>query len=214
MNPDRRQLLRRAKLLAVPTVPLAWLSGCAGLGGPTVITLGETELGVLVNRAFPMQRRLFELLDVTLTAPALRLQPERNRLAVVLDIAAQERLFSKAAKGRLAFDGALRYESSDASVRLQQVRVSQFSLEGGAPIPGALAAALPPAAAAPPGQPASAPASISQRLGQALAERMLENLSIYKLSPERLASLRQLGLQPGAVTVTARGVEITMAKAG
>ena len=37
-----------------------------------------------------------------------------------------------------------------------------------------------------------------------LAERMLENQSIYKLSPERLASLRQMGLQPGAVTVTAR----------
>ncbi|MEK8052173.1 hypothetical protein AACH10_18115 [Ideonella sp. DXS22W] len=217
MSLHRRQLLRRSAALALPvlpSLPLAWLAGCATVGSPTVITLGETELGVLVNRAFPLQRRLYELLDVTLSAPALRLQPERNRLAVALDIAAQERLFSKAAKGRLAFDGALRYEPGDASVRLQQVRVSQFSLEGGAAIPGAVAAALPPAAAPAPGAGASAPASVGQRLGQSLAERMLENLSIYKISPERLASLRQLGLQPGAVTVTARGVEITLARAG
>lgn len=209
MNFDRRQLLRHAATLALPTAPLLWLTGCAGLGGPTVITLGESELGLLINRAFPMQRRLFELLDVTLAAPAVRLQPERNRLAVSLDIAAQERLFSKAAKGRLAFDSALRYDSGDGTVRLQQVRVSQLSMEGGAPIPGALAAALPPA---PPTAAASAPGSLSQRMGQALAERMLENQSIYKFSAERLASLRQMGLEPGAVTVTARGVEITLAK--
>lgn len=213
MRHDRRTLLRRSAVLALPLAPLPWLGGCAGLGGPTVITLGEAELGALLKRAFPVQRRLFELLDVTLATPALRLQPERNRLAVVLDIAAQERLFSKAAKGRLAFDSALRFDSSDATVRLQQVRVSQLSLDGGAVLPWAVAAALPAAAATPGALPASAPAGLSQRLGQALAERMLENLSIYRLSPERLASLRQLGLQPGAVTVTARGVEITLARA-
>lgn len=212
MTHHRRTFLRRGAALTLPGVPLAWLGGCAGLGGPTVITLGEAELAQLVSRAFPLQRRLFELLEVDLAAPAVRLQPERNRLAVALDIAAQERLFSKAAKGRLVFDSALRYEPVDASVRLQQVRVSQLSLDGGAVVPGAVAAALPAAAAPAPG--ASAPAtSLSQRLGQALAERMLENLSIYRLSPERLASLRQLGLQPGAVTVTARGVEITLARA-
>lgn len=209
---DRRRCLRQAAAVPLAALAglggLAGLSGCAGVGGPTVITLDEGDLVKLINRAFPVQRRVLDLMDVTLAAPTLRLQPERNRLALVLDLASQERLFGKSAKGRLGFDSALRYESSDASVRLVQVRVQQLSFEGGATVPGAVAAALPAPAPA-----ASAPAGIAQRLGQALAERMLENLSIYKLSPERLASLRQLGLQPGAVTVTARGVEITLARA-
>jgi len=42
---------------------------------------------------------------------------------------------------------------------------------------------------------------------------MLEDLPIHRLSAERLAALRQWGLQPGAVTVTARGVELTLARA-
>jgi hypothetical protein len=210
---SRRRCLQRGAALAglAGVWGLGGLAGCAGMGGPTVITLTESDLASLVTRAFPVQRRVLDLLDVTLTTPTLRLQPERNRLALVLDLASQERLFGKSAKGRLAFDSALRYEPSDASVRLVQVKVQQLSFEGGAAVPGALAAALPAPAPATAG--ASAPSGIAQRLGQALAERMLENLSIYKLSPERLASLKTLGLQPGAVTVTSRGVEITLAKA-
>lgn len=214
MHPTRRLLLRRAAAVALPAATIgatAWLAGCASLSGPTVVTLTEADLTRLLQRAFPLQRRVLDLLDVTLATPSLRLQPERNRLALVLDLSSQERLFGKSARGRLAFDSALRYEPGDATVRLVQVRVQQLSLEGGATLPGAVAAALP--APAMPAGAASAPAGVAQRLGQALAERMLENLSIYQLSPERLASLRQLGLQPGAVTVTARGVEITLARA-
>ena len=44
-----------------------------------------------------------------------------------------------------------------------------------------------------------------------LAERALEDLAVYRLSADRQATLRQWGVQPGAVTVTARGVEITLA---
>lgn len=215
---SRRHCLRSSAALPLAALAglggAAALSGCAGIGGPTVITLDEADLTRLINRAFPVQRRVLDLLDVSLAAPVLRLQPERNRLGLVLDLASQERLFGKAARGRLTFDSALRYEAGDASVRLVQVRVQQLSFEGGAAVPAAVAAALPapPPAAVPAAPGASAPAGVAQRLGQALAERMLEDLSIYKLSPERLASLRQLGLQPGAVTVTARGVEITLAR--
>ena len=55
-----------------------------------------------------------------------------------------------------------------------------------------------------------ASAGAPPRLGQALAEKVLDDLVIYRLGAEPLARLREAGLVPGAVTVTARGVEITL----
>lgn len=224
---NRRQLLiawgaapagRALALTGAAGLGLAALGGCAGLGGPTVITLGETELLGLMNRAFPMQRRVLEVLDVQLSAPRLRLLPERNRMAVDLVLRTQERLLGAAALGQLAFDGALRYEPQEASVRLTQVRVQQLSFAGTQALPvgsaGTMGAVGPlgaqgSAAAATPSAPVPA---YLQRLGAALAERALEDLAIYRVSAERQVSLRQLGLEPGAVTVTSRGVEITLAR--
>lgn len=198
---QRRHLLLA---LAAPVLAtgLAGLPGCAGLGGPSVITLGEAELAALVGRAFPLNRRVLEVLDLQLSAPRLRLQPERNRVAVALTLQAQERLRGGSGRGELAFDSALRYEPQDASVRLTQVRVQQVDF-----VPGSSAGPASAALDALTAQPGTA-----QRIGRALAERALEDLAIYRLGAERQASLRQLGLQPGAVTVTARGVEITLAR--
>jgi len=181
---------RRHLLLILAATPLAaGLAGCGGLLGPQVITLGEAELVALMGRSFPQTRRVLEVLEVELSTPQLRLIPDRNRLAVVLNIRTRERLLGGAGRGQISFDSALRYEPQDASLRLTQVRVQQIGFEGGA-------------------------ASGLQRLGIALAEAVLEDLTLYRLSAERQASLRQVGLQPGAVTVTSRGVEITLARAG
>jgi len=192
----RHALPRLVTALAVATPTLGWLGGCAGLGVPRVWVFGEAELAAMLQRAFPLQRRLLELLDLQLTEPRLRLLPERNRLALALGLQLRERLGGHALRGRLAFDTALRWEPQDASLRLAQVCVQTLALDDDAPpVPPAAAGRAVPAAA------------------RALAERMLEDLPIHRLSAERLAALRQWGLQPGAVTVTARGVELTLARA-
>ena len=190
----RDGLARAASLLVLP----AWLAGCGSLSGPRVITLGPSELDALLERSFPLQRRLLEWLDVSLSRPALQLLPERNRIAVAVAVLTQERLSARSARLTLGFDSALRYEPRDASLRLNTVRVRRLGLEG----------------ASPGGPPGDAPAGTLARLGQALAEQALENLALYTVPADRLAALRSLGLQPGAVTVTARGVEITLASTG
>ena len=53
-------------------------------------------------------------------------------------------------------------------------------------------------------------ANNAARLGLVLAERALEGLPLYRLSPERQARLRQLGLQPGTVLVTAAGLQLSL----
>ena len=189
---------RRNLMAAMSAAAAAGLAGCAGLGVPTVITLSETELRLLLAGVFPIQRRVLELLDLELTAPMLRLLPAQNRLALTLNLSSRERLSGKVGSGHLGFDSMLRYDARDASVRLTQVRIDRLSFEAGA------------AAAS---KPSAEPGNVA-RIGQALAERAFEDLVIYRVSAERQATLRQLGLQPGSVTVTARGLEITLARAG
>lgn len=190
---------RRHWLLTLASAALPLLSGCAGLGGPRVITLDEAELSRLVARAFPMNRRLLELLDLQLSAPRLQLLPDSNRLAVALAVAAEDRVFGGIGRGELAFDSALRWSPEDATLRLAQVRVRRIEL---------MASGDPRGAAR---EPAFTLAGGARRIGQALAELVLEDLAVYRLSAERQQQLRRQGLQPGAVTVTARGVEITLA---
>ena len=207
--------------LTAAAAPLGLLVACSALTGPTVITLPDAELAALIARSFPITRRVLEVIDVQMLAPRLRLLPAQNRLSVDLTVASQERIFGKTGRGQLVFDSALRFEPRDATVRLTQVRVQQLNLDTGGALPaapGAPATAVVPAA--PPAQSGAAAASpagptgSATRLGTALAERALEDLSIYRVPADRLASLRQLGLQPGAVTITARGLEITLARAG
>ena len=218
---------RRHALIAL-TAPASGLLtgllvGCAGLGGPTVITLSEAEIAALIQRSFPLTRRVLEVFDVQLQAPQLRLLPEQNRLSADLTLSTQDRLFGRTARGQLLFDSALRYDARDATVRLTQVRVQQVTLSAGSTAAGT----VPPLAAKPtppqspdlPLDPAptlgpSSPLGPSARLGSVLAERVLDDLVIYRVPADRLASLRQLGLQPGAVTITSRGLEITLARLG
>ena len=159
------------------------------------------DLSVLVARAFPMQLRVLDVLDLQLSAPRLRLLPDANRLSVLLVVRAQKQLRGGRARGELGFDSALRYESADATVRLTQVRVQHLDFVAGAESSLALEAltALPGAAV---------------RIGRGLAERLLEDLVVYRISDDRLAQLRQLGLQPGALTVSSRGLEITLVRRG
>ena len=192
-----RQRRHFCGLGATAIVSLAWMAGCASPGAPRVITLSEADLAALIGRVFPLNQRVLELLDVQLTAPQIRLLPDRNRLAVDLSLSSRERLRGTETRGRLAFDSALRYEPQDASVRLTQVRVQQVQLDSTGPTPTAPAS--------------DRLAGNAQRLALVLAERALEDLAVYRISADRQAKLRQWGVQPGAVTVTARGLEITLA---
>jgi Protein of unknown function (DUF1439) len=179
--------LRRTLILGLP---LTLLLACSQLGGPRVITLSEADIATRLARVFPLDQRLLEVLDVRVQTPQVRLLPETNRLATELDLQATDRLFGRSTGGHLAMDSALRYDAQEGAVRLSHVRVSQLRLDSGeARLQG-----------------------FADRLAPLIAEKLLENLAIYRFKPEDLQKVEASGLQPGAVTVTARGVEVTLAK--
>ena len=49
------------------------------------------------------------------------------------------------------------------------------------------------------------------RLGVLIAETMLDNFVLYRFKPNDLRNAEGLGYKPGAVTVTSRGIEVTLA---
>lgn len=165
---------------------LVGLTGCAGLSGPRPLTLSQADLQRAIEREFPLQRRLFELIDVQIARPTVRLLPERQRIATELDLAASERLSGRTARGALALDYALRYEATDASIRLAQVQVQQIQLDLG-----------------------SGPLSPSNaRVAALLAERLLDDVVLYRADPQRLRQLQQAGVTAADIRVTAQGLEI------
>lgn len=182
-RPRRRTLLRCAAAVLV-----AGVAGCARLAGPRVITLSEAELAQALQRQFPFDGRLLELVDLHVQAPRLRLLPEAQRLATDLELRVGERLTGGSWHGQLSLTCGLRHEPSDQSVRLVQVQVERLRLVG-------LPAGLQP---------------VVERIGPLVAEQLLEGLSLYRFTPEDLRRLGDRGYTPGAVNVTPRGVEITL----
>jgi len=168
------------------TAVLAMAAGCATLN-PNKVTLSQSDLERLAARQFPIDRQVLDLFDVSLRTPALQLVPERNRVAAVLELRARPRLLPGSWTGQLSFDAGLRWEPSDQTLRLSQVRVQDVALN----------------------DPNSPVRSSAERIAAAVVERVLEDLSIYRLPAERWLELQKRGVQPGEVAVTRSGVEIT-----
>jgi hypothetical protein len=180
--------MSRVRWLAVCAALL--LAACSGAFLPRSITLSEAELQAQLQRRFPLQRSLLELYDLQLSDPQLRLDAAANRLATELTLSGTERRNGRGLQGRMRLDYALRFEPADASVRLVQPRVQSLDF---APESGI----------------SSRRAEMAQRLGIALAERLLDDFVLYRVPVDRLQRLASAGLRPGALRVTQAGVEIT-----
>jgi hypothetical protein len=185
-------VLPRRGLLAALTLSCAaaWLApGCASIG-PRDITLSQAELQGLLEKQFPRQQRLMELLDVSLSKPVIALVPERNRIATALDVQATERLSGRALRGSLAIDHGLRFEPSDGTVRLTNVKAGEMKLElGGTPLSGQAA-----------------------RLGAMVAERLLDDFPIYRLGDDKREAMARAGVNNADVAVTSRGIELRLSR--
>jgi hypothetical protein len=180
---SRRHLLAGSGVLAV-----LLLVGCAALApGPRTIEISEAKLGELINRQFPFNSRYLELFDVSLSAPQVRLIPAENRIGTAFSYSLGSLLLGvRPFQGRLDLSYGLRFESTDDTVRLTQVRVEGFEVPGVPPLY----------------------ASRANRLGALLAESLLQNLVIHRLKPEDLQAARGWGYQPGALTVLPGGLRL------
>ncbi len=166
------------------------LAGCAGLGsGPRTVEVSEARLLALMSRSFPRSQRYLDLFDVTLNAPRVRLIPAQNRIGTELAYSLGSSVLSeRQMKGTLGLSYGLRFEPSDATVRLAGVKVERFDLDG-----------LPRAYASRAGQ-----------LGALLAQNLFQDLVVHRLDAAEVRRLEGRGLRPGALSVVPGGLRLQL----
>ena len=171
------------KHLAVLLVA-ALLSACAT--GPRTVDISHEQLQAALSRNFPVEQRQLELVDLQATGPTLTLLPESNRLRLDMAMSGKLRVLPNALYGNLTMSFMPRFEGSDATIRMADVRIERFDLQG---LPQPLRAQL-------------------VRLGPPFVEKILEGSPLHRFRADDIA--RAQGWVPGEIRVTSSGLRVTL----
>ena len=149
-------------------------------------TVPLAQLQEMVAPKFPRSVPVQGLFDLTLQVPLLRLLPEVNRLGATMAVDAAGPALRRSHAGLFDVEFALRYEASDRTLRAHQIRLGRLDF----PI-------LKPAVA-----------QLLNVYAPVLAEQSLREVTLHQLRPQDTAMFDGLGLQPGPITVTAKGLTV------
>lgn len=180
--------MRRRAVLAACAVLLA-AAGCSAsphAAGQPGYTVSAGQLQRAIGERFPIRHRVEGLLDFDVQAPRLRLLPEHNRVATQFVIEVAGPALRRSYTGELDIDFALRYESSDRSIRAHQLQLRAMRLFG-----------LP-----------ERSADVLELYGPKLADEALGEVVLHRLRPKDLALADAMGLQPATITVVPHGLVI------
>ena len=149
-------------------------------------TVSAEVLQQTVAQRFPMRYPVEGLLNLDLQAPRLRLLPAQNRLAATMAVQAAGPALRRSYAGSFDVDFALRYEASDRTIRAHQLQFKNLQFPDLKP----------------------AVVELLNSYGPALAAQSLPEVVLHTLRPQDLALADTMGLQPGSITVTDKGLAI------
>lgn len=181
---------RRCVILGLGLGAGGVLAGCATIV-PRSIDISAAQLLDALGRQFPLNLRALDALELMVATPRVRFLPQENRLGTELDLRVGEGWLARAVQGTIGFTYGLRYESSDRSIRMTDLRVER--LEAGA---------------------YSLSQSRGSRLAAALAQQLLRDVTVYRLKPEQVDLLQRLRVQPGPVRVLPQGLAVELRPMG
>ncbi|MDR0457651.1 MAG: DUF1439 domain-containing protein [Burkholderiaceae bacterium] len=150
-------------------------------------TITRQELQELVARSFPLTRRYGALFSVSLSDPRLSLDAAANRIAVAVRVSIASVLLPQPAGGQITLSGALRYDPSTRTLRLDQPNAEHIALDG---VTGQDAQHL-------------------QRIGAGVAQQLLQGQALHTFRPDELT----VGLKTyeiGAITVHEDSVSVQL----
>jgi hypothetical protein len=183
-------MLHRRRFLTTATRGLV-LGGVAlrvgrGAQAQPSYTVPLAQLQEMVAQKFPRSVPVQGLLDLTLQVPRLRLLPEVNRLGAAMAVDAAGPALRRSHAGLFDVEFALRYEAGDRTLRAHQLTLGRLEFPTLKPAVTELINAYAPV----------------------LAEQSLREVTLHQLRPQDTALFDGLGLQPGAITVTAKGLRV------
>ena len=183
----RRFFLNAARFIALSAVA-ATLLGCSAVSAQPRFTVPAEQLQQAVAKRFPLRYPVAGLLDLALQAPELRLLPEKNRLSALMAVEASGAALHRKQAGTFEVEFALRYEGSDRTLRATALRFKRLTFPG-----------LRPEAS-----------EMLNLYGQTMSEQALMEVVLHQLKPQDLTMADALGLQPGSITVTDKGLVIDL----
>ena len=181
-------LYRRRLISLTGTVLLGgMLAGCSTLTGPRQVDIPLEKLQAGLDRRFPMDNRLFELLDLRLSHPRLSLLPEADRVAIQLEAYVAPPFMQQSFTGTLAVSGRLYVDAARGAVFMAEPHVDRFTLSG-------------------------IDSSRQQQLAGAankLMDKLVRDIPVYSF---RMEDLRYAGIQfvPMRLATTRSGLTVTL----
>ena len=163
---------------------LALLAACAT--APRSVDISQQQLQSALARRFPIDTRVGDLFAAKVGAPRLTLLPDENRVRLDFTFEARDRIVRSAVHGDLALSFSLRFEPTDATIRIADVRIESVNLQG---LPERWRAQLEP-------------------IATIVGERLLDDAVLHTFRPEDIARAR--GWAPGEIRVTPAGVRVEL----
>jgi hypothetical protein len=164
------------------------LGACATATFPFIpdhYTFSRQQVQDAVQRKFPYQRSVQQLFDVALTHPVVALQPERNRVAVQLDVRLESPLMRQPVNGAFTVSSELAYDSAGRAVVLRSPSVDHVNVGGDA---------------APYAEQINAVAAL-------VATQLLNGYPVYTFKPDQL-QFAGVGYEPGTITILTNGIRV------
>jgi hypothetical protein len=149
-------------------------------------SVSAAQLQRALDARFPRRQAIPGLLEIELRAPALHLLADENRVGSELPLLAYGPALSRRYAGSIELDFALRYESTDRTIRAHAIRVNAVRMEGLSRDGEALLDAS----------------------ARSLAQQSLVEVVLHQLRPEDLALAHTMGFEPDTITVTPHGLRI------
>ena len=183
-NAERRAFMQRAAACTVALVAGVLATPCVQAQPSYTVSLAQ--LHEVVAQKFPRSVPVQGLIDLTLQAPQLRLVPATNRLGALMAVNAAGPALRRSHAGSFDVEFALRYEPSDRTLRAHQIQLGRLDFPSLKP-------------------------SVTELLnayGPALAAQSLGEVTLHQLRPQDTALFDAMGLQPGPITVTDKGLVV------
>ncbi len=164
------------------------VAGCASWMGPRTIDVPREDILLKLQQKFPIQRQVLGYLNITASQPQLAMLPESQRLSAQVALLIDDTMFAKQHAGYVRGSFGMRFEASDQTVRLDQVRLDELAMPT---LPSYFQDAL-------------------QRLGTQVAREALQGFVVKRLRPEDLQRADRLGYEVQGLRVTATGLAIDL----
>ncbi|MDR7095727.1 DUF1439 domain-containing protein [Hydrogenophaga laconesensis] len=184
---------RRTLLLTPPLALLGAVQGWAAdidtedrPSGPAGYPVSLEQMQQAVGERFPRRYPVQGLLDLELRTPRLKLLPQQNRMGVTMAVLAAGPALNRAHQGNFDVDFGLRYEASDRTLRAHQLRLARLDF------------------------PTLQPRVVDMLNAYAplMADQTLREVVLHKFTAKDLASVDAMNMQPGAITVTDKGLVV------